>query len=68
MWTLRLVCRLEDADADEREEEPRSTSVLYSLPTHQVMKMVSMSGLSSTLVPNELFIIIVRSSFVYHSY
>jgi len=31
----------EDAGADEREEEPRSTFVLYSLRTHQVMKMLS---------------------------
>ncbi|KIM42507.1 hypothetical protein M413DRAFT_444245 [Hebeloma cylindrosporum] len=49
---------LEDADEDEREELARSTFVLYSLRTHQVMKMLSMPGLSSTFVPNELFIVI----------
>jgi len=27
---------MEDAGADEREEEPRSTFVLYSVRTHQV--------------------------------
>ena len=62
------MCRLEDVDEDEREEEPRSTFVLYSLRTHQVMKILSMSGLSSTFVPNELFIVIVRLSFVCYSY
>jgi hypothetical protein len=59
---------MEDAGADEREEEPRSTFVLYSLRTHEVMKMLSMPGLSSTFVPNELFIVTVRSSFIYYSY
>jgi hypothetical protein len=36
-----LVCRSEDADAGVHEEEPRSTFVLYSLRTNQVMKMLS---------------------------
>jgi len=58
-----MIHRLEDADEDEREEEPRSTFVLYSLRTHHVMKMLSMPGLSSTFVPNELFIVIV--SFIF---
>jgi hypothetical protein len=62
------VCRLEDADENEREEEPRSNFVLYFLRTHQVMKIPPMPGLSSTFVANELFIAIVRLSFVYHSY
>ena len=62
------MCRLEDADEEEREAEPHFTFVLCSLRTHQVMKMFSMSGLSSTFVPNELFIVIVRLSFVCYSY
>jgi len=58
-----MIRRLEDADEDEREKEPRSTFVLYSLRTHQMMKMLSMPGLSLTFVPNELFIEIVHLSF-----
>jgi hypothetical protein len=48
--------RLEDADEDEHEEESRSIFVLYSLRTHQVVKMLSMPGLSSSFIPNEHFI------------
>jgi hypothetical protein len=54
--------------ADEREEEPRSTFVLYSLRTNQLMKMLSMPDLSSTYAPDELFIVILRSSFLINSW
>jgi len=60
------ISRLEDADEDEREEAPHSTFVLYSLRTHQVVKMLSMPGLSSSFVPNEYFIAIVRFFYSFH--
>ncbi|KAF8952387.1 hypothetical protein BDZ97DRAFT_1930866 [Flammula alnicola] len=47
---------MESVDEDEREHEPRSTFVLYSLRKHQVVKLLSLSGLASTFIPNELFV------------
>ncbi|KAF8972029.1 hypothetical protein BDZ97DRAFT_2070664 [Flammula alnicola] len=49
---------MQSADEDEREHEPRSTFVLYSLRKHQVVKLLPLSGLASTFIPNDLFVVI----------
>ncbi|KAJ3488016.1 hypothetical protein NLJ89_g11658 [Agrocybe chaxingu] len=49
---------MDSSDEDERELEPRSTFVLYSLRRHQLVKRLTLPGLASSFTPNEHFIII----------
>lgn len=60
---LLLGYRMESEDTDERELEPRSTFVIYSLRTHQVVKLLPLPGLAHSFVPNENFVVIVSAAF-----
>ncbi|KAF8166691.1 hypothetical protein BJ912DRAFT_889225 [Pholiota molesta] len=49
---------LESVDENEREHEAQSVFVVYSLQTHQVVKMRPMPGLASDFKANQNFIVI----------
>jgi hypothetical protein len=52
-------------DENEREEEAQSVFVVYSLQTHQVVKMRPMPGLASDFKANQNFIVIVSTFSIY---
>ena len=64
MCVVLIWRRLESADEDEREQAAQSVFVVYSLRTHQIVKMRPLHGFSSTFIANEKFIVIV-SPFLY---
>lgn len=62
---LLYMRRMQSADQDERDQEPRSTFVLYSLRTYPVVKLVPLPGLGHMFEANEYFVIIVCISSSY---